>query len=45
MELYAARQQQNGFRFGKDTVWQWEVEERFPLEETEDPIAGSDATR
>ncbi len=35
VELYAARQQKNGFRYGKDTVWQQEFEEMFPFEETE----------
>ncbi len=45
VELYAARQQQNGFQFGKDTVWQREFEELFPFEETEDQIAAIEATK
>lgn len=35
VELYAARQQRNGFQYGEDTVWQREFEEMFPFEETE----------
>ena len=38
VELYAARQQSAGFRYGKDTVWQREFEEMFPFEETEDQL-------
>ncbi|GFI16262.1 MAG: transcription-repair coupling factor [Lachnospiraceae bacterium] len=38
VELYAVRQQQNGFQYGKDTVWQKEFEEMFPFEETEDQL-------
>ncbi|MCR4617831.1 MAG: transcription-repair coupling factor [Lachnospiraceae bacterium] len=36
VELYAKRQQTEGFVYGKDTVWQQEFEEMFPYEETED---------
>ena len=36
VELYAARQQAEGFVYGPDTVWQKEFEEMFPFEETED---------
>ncbi|MBO4290302.1 MAG: transcription-repair coupling factor, partial [Lachnospiraceae bacterium] len=39
VELYAARQQAEGFVYGKDTVWQREFEEMFPFEETEDQLA------
>ncbi len=39
VELYAARQQAQGYPFGKDTVWQREFEEMFPFEETEDQMA------
>ena len=39
VELYAVRQQSEGYRFGKDTVWQREFEEMFPFEETEDQLA------
>ncbi|MBD5548028.1 MAG: transcription-repair coupling factor [Lachnospiraceae bacterium] len=45
VELYAARQQKNGFQYGKDTVWQKEFEEMFPFEETEDQIAAIMATK
>lgn len=38
VELYAARQAGEGYRFGKDTVWQREFEEMFPFEETEDQL-------
>ena len=34
--LYAARQKQQGFVYGPDTVWQREFEEMFPFEETDD---------
>ncbi len=36
VELYAARQQEDGYRYGADTVWQREFEELFPYEPTED---------
>jgi len=39
VELYAARQDAEGFQYGPDTVWQKEFEEMFPYEETEDQIA------
>lgn len=39
VELYAIRQQQEGYVYGKDTVWQQEFEEMFPYEETEDQLA------
>ena len=38
VELYAARQNQEGFVYGQDTVWQKEFEEMFPFEETEDQL-------
>lgn len=38
VELYASRQAGEGYRFGKDTVWQREFEEMFPFEETEDQL-------
>ena len=38
VELYAVRQQSEGYQFGKDTVWQREFEEMFPFEETEDQL-------
>ncbi len=38
VELYAHRQQKNGYQYGTDTVWQREFEEMFPFEETEDQL-------
>lgn len=38
VQLYAARSQNAGYQFGKDTVWQREFEEMFPYEETEDQL-------
>ncbi|MCM1252791.1 MAG: transcription-repair coupling factor [Clostridium sp.] len=38
VELYAHRQQRNGYQYGEDTVWQKEFEEMFPYEETEDQL-------
>lgn len=38
VELYAARQEQEGYEYGEDTVWQKEFEEMFPFEETEDQL-------
>ena len=45
VELYAARQQSQGFQYGKDTVWQKEFEEMFPFEETEDQLEAIAATK
>ena len=45
VELYALRQQKNGFQYGKDTVWQREFEEMFPFEETEGQLAAIEATK
>ncbi len=45
VELYAIRQQSEGFSYGKDTVWQKEFEEMFPFEETEDQLAAIEATK
>lgn len=45
VELYAARQQKNGFQYGKDTVWQKEFEEMFPYEETEDQLSAIEDTK
>ena len=36
VKLYALREEQNGFVYGPDTVWQREFEELFPFEETAD---------
>ena len=38
VELYAIRQQKQGFAFEKDTVWQQEFEEMFVFDETEDQL-------
>lgn len=43
--LYAARQEKQGFVYGKDTVWQREFEEMFPFEETEDQLQAIEATK
>lgn len=45
VELYAVRQQSEGFAFSEDTVWQREFEEMFPFEETEDQLAAIAATK
>ena len=39
VELYAKRQSRKGHVYEKDTVWQRELEEMFPFEETEDQLA------
>ena len=38
VRLYAKRQQENGFVFLEDSVWQREFEEMFPFEETDDQL-------
>lgn len=43
--LYAARQNQKGYQFGPDTVWQREFEEMFPYEETLDQLAAIEDTK
>jgi transcription-repair coupling factor (superfamily II helicase) len=45
VELYAVRQQKEGFAFEKDSVWQKEFEEMFPFDETEDQLAAIAATK
>lgn len=45
VQLYAVRQQTDGFRYGTDTVWQKEFEEMFPYEETEDQWDAIDAAK
>ena len=45
VQLYAARQDTQGFPYGPDTVWQKEFEEMFPYEETEDQLDAIDATK
>lgn len=43
--LYAARQNESGFKYGPDTVWQKEFEEMFPFEETEDQLLAIEAAK
>lgn len=45
VELYAKRQQQKGYAFSVDTVWQQEFEELFPFEETQDQLDAIVATK
>ena len=45
VKLYAVRQNEQGFAFGPDTVWQKEFEEMFPFEETEDQLEAIEATK
>ena len=45
VKLYAQREEQNGYAYGPDTIWQREFEELFPFEETEDQIMAIDATK
>ena len=45
VKLYAVRQNDRGFAFGPDTVWQKEFEEMFPFEETEDQDLAIAATK
>ena len=45
VELYAKRQQKEGYAYGPDTVWQREFEEMFPFEETEDQEAAIEAAK
>lgn len=45
VELYAVRQEKEGFVCGPDTVWQKEFEEMFPFEETEDQLNAIEETK
>ena len=45
VQLYAARREKRGHRFGPDTVWQKELEELFPYEETDDQLAAIEDTK
>ena len=45
VELYAVRQEKEGYVCGPDTVWQKEFEEMFPYEETEDQLAAIEDTK
>ena len=42
IRLYATRQMVQGFAFSKDAPWQFEFEEAFEFEETEDQISAID---
>lgn len=45
VELYAVRQQSEGFVYEPDTVWQKEFEEMFPFEETDDQLQAIEDTK
>ena len=45
VELYATRQNVEGYSYSKDTVWQKEFEEMFPYEETEDQLRAIEDTK
>lgn len=45
VELYARRQEKQGFQFSPDTVWQREFEEAFPYEETDDQLHAIEDTK
>ena len=45
VELYAVRQEKEGYVCGPDTVWQKEFEEMFPYEETEDQLSAIEDTK
>ena len=38
VQLYAIRENSNGYQFSPDTEWQKEFEEMFPFEETDDQL-------
>ena len=42
VQLYAQRQRNQGYAYGKDTLWQQEFEENFPYEETPDQLQATD---
>src|SRR5437899_6872789 len=42
LKLYATRQMVQGYAFSKDSPWQFEFEESFEFEETEDQMAAID---
>lgn len=45
VELYAIRQERQGYAYSKDTIWQKEFEEAFPYEETEDQLRAIEETK
>ena len=42
VQLYAQRQRNQGYAYGKDTLWQQEFEENFPYEETPDQLQATE---
>lgn len=45
VELYAIRQEKEGYAYSPDTIWQKEFEEAFPYEETEDQLRAIEETK
>ena len=45
VKLYAARQENAGYQYEQDTLWQREFEEMFPFEETEDQLLAIEAAK
>lgn len=45
IQLYAKRQEKQGYQFQPDTVWQREFEEMFPYQETDDQLSAIEATK
>ena len=45
VELYALRQNDAGYQYGADTVWQQEFEETFPYEETDSQLNAIEAVK
>ena len=45
VKLYAARQENAGYQYEPDTLWQREFEEMFPFEETEDQLLAIEAAK
>jgi transcription-repair coupling factor (superfamily II helicase) len=45
VEIYSARQNQKGYQFSKDNIWQKEFEEIFPYEETQDQLNAIEDTK
>ena len=45
VEIYSARQNQKGYEFSPDNIWQKEFEEMFPYEETNDQLAAIEDTK
>ncbi|MBQ8148732.1 MAG: transcription-repair coupling factor [Lachnospiraceae bacterium] len=45
VQLYAIRQEKEGYAYSSDTIWQKEFEEAFPYEETEDQLRAIEETK